>query len=53
MWCDASDVALGVVLEIDGRIEEDGAWLRKTDDIAHTNLAELDAVVKGVSVAIN
>ena len=53
VWCDASDIALGVVLEIDGRIAEDGAWLRKTDDIAHINLAELDAVVKGVSVAIN
>ena len=49
----ASDVALGVVLEIDGWIAEDGAWLRKTDDIAHINLTELDAVVKGVSVAIN
>ena len=52
VWCDASDVALGVVLEIGGRIAEDAAWLRKANDTAHINLVELDAVVKAVSMAI-
>ena len=52
VWCDASDVALGVVLKIGDRVAEDAAWLRKERDSAHINLAELDAVLKGVSLAI-
>jgi len=52
VWCDASDVALGVALAVDGRVVEDAAWLRKEHDTAHINLAELDAVLRGVSLAI-
>ena len=29
VWCDASSIALGVVMEIDGNLVEDTAWLRK------------------------
>ena len=49
VWCDASSIALGVVLEIDGNSVEDAAWLRKKDDFAHINLAELNAVLKGIN----
>ena len=52
LWTDASSLALGVVLEEDGDKIEDAAWLRKKDDTAHINLAELDAVVKGLNLAI-
>ena len=31
---------------------EDGAWLRKKNDNAHINLAELDAVLKGVNMEL-
>ena len=52
MWCDASSIALGVVMEVDGQVVEDNAWLRKKDDAAHVNVAELDAVLKGINLAI-
>ena len=53
IWCDASDIATGVLLEIDSQVVEDAAWLRKKDDCAHINIAELDAVIRGVSLAVN
>ena len=52
VWCDASSIALGVVLEIGGRVVEDMAWLRKAADASHINVAELDAVVKGLNLAV-
>lgn len=51
VWCDASSLAVGCALELDGQIVEDGAWLRKKDDGQHINLAELDSVVRGISLA--
>ena len=52
VWCDASSLALGVALEIGGVIVEDAAWLRKVADVGHINVAELDAVLKGVNLAL-
>jgi hypothetical protein len=52
VWCDASSLAIGVSLEIGGAIVEDASWLRKENDPAHINLAELDAVVKGINLAL-
>ena len=52
VWCDASSLAIGVCLEIDGAIVEDSTWLRKQGDGAHINLAELEAVIKGINLAI-
>ena len=52
VWCDASSLALGVVLEIGGNTVEDMSWLRKPNDVTHINVAELDAVVKGLNVAV-
>lgn len=52
MWCDASSIATGVMLEIDGIEVEDAAWLRKKGDFGHINVAELDAVLKGVNLAV-
>ncbi|XP_068233538.1 uncharacterized protein [Palaemon carinicauda] len=52
VWCDASKIAMGVVLEINGKIAKDAAWLRKKDDFNHINVAELEAVLKGVNLAI-
>ena len=53
MWCDASSLATGVCLEVDGGIVEDASWLRRTDDASHTNLAELEAVLRGVNLAVS
>ena len=49
VWCDASSLAVGCALEVDDGIVEDGAWLRKADDGAHINMAELDSVLKGLT----
>ena len=35
-----------------GVIVEDAAWLRKSDDTAHINVAELDAILRGVNLAL-
>eukprot|EP00117_Sycon_ciliatum_P033147 scpid74252/ scgid25568/ len=51
VWCDASDIVLGVVLEIDGQVIEDASWLRPRTDHKHINVAELEAVEKGLNLA--
>ena len=52
VWCDASSLALGVAVEVDNIIVEDAAWLRKKNDYNHINVAELEATLKGVNLAI-
>ena len=49
--CDASDLALGAVVEVNGCAIEDGCWLRAIGDCQHINIAELDAVIKGLIMA--
>lgn len=53
VWCDASDLAIRALLEIDEVEVEDAAWMRNKDDYHHINVAELlellEAVFKGVS----
>jgi transposase InsO family protein len=53
LWCDASSLGLGACLEVDDRIVEDASWLRPKHDVSHINVAELEAVVKGVSLAVD
>ena len=52
VWCDASNLAVGTLLEIGGVVVEDRAWLRKKDYYSHINVAELDSVLKGVNLAV-
>ena len=52
VWCDTSSLALGVVLEVQGLIVEDTAWVCKSTDCAHVNVADLDAILKGVNLAL-
>ena len=48
LWVDASSLALGIVIEVDGHVVEDASWqLRSEDSSSHINMAELDAVIKG------
>ena len=51
VWGDANQIAYGVALEII-QIIEDGAWLQKADDGTYINLAELNAVIKGVNLVM-
>jgi transposase InsO family protein len=52
LWVDASSLALGALVEIDEDVVEDAAWLRPSDDTAHINRSELEAVIKGLNLAI-
>lgn len=54
IWADASSIASGVVVETpDDGIVEDACWLRSDDSAAlHINMAELDAAVRGINMAI-
>ncbi|XP_065185766.1 uncharacterized protein LOC135816500 [Sycon ciliatum] len=50
-WCDASGLAIGVVLELDGTVVEDASWLRPAGDKLHVNVAELDSAIKALTLA--
>ncbi|KFD52624.1 hypothetical protein M513_06471 [Trichuris suis] len=52
LWVDASTLAIGVMLEVNGVIVEDAAWLRP-EDACHINMAELDAAIRGLNLAIS
>ena len=52
VWTDASDLAMGTVIEVGGVVAEDGSWMRKSDDYNHINVAELEAVLKGVNLCV-
>ena len=43
---------MGVALEVGGNIVEDATWLRKEPDCRHINVAELEAVARGINLAI-
>ncbi len=43
---------MGIMVEISGMIVDDSAWLRKKDDCGHINVAELDAALKGINLAM-
>ena len=52
LWVDASSISIGAVIEVEGRVIEDCSWLRN-EDSTHINLSELEAVVKGINLAIS
>lgn len=52
VWTDASSLALGVVIQVNNDIVEDASWLRKKSDSLHINVAELEAVGRGINLAI-
>lgn len=52
VWCDASSIATGVILLENGNIIEDASWLRKRDDKAHINIAELESAIKGLNLSL-
>ncbi|XP_067930804.1 uncharacterized protein [Watersipora subatra] len=53
IWCDASSIAIECALQIDKDIVEDASWLRKDDDVSHINIAELEAVIKGINLMLH
>ena len=52
VWTDASSLAMGVVIQVNNDVVEDASWLRKKSDSLHINVAELEAVGRGINLAI-
>ena len=52
VWVDGSSIATGVALEMNGMVIEDACWLCPINDAQHINLAELDAALKGINLAL-
>ena len=52
VWVDASLLGLGVALVVDEFIIKDTCWLWPENDSRRINLAELDATLKGVNLAL-
>ena len=50
--CDASDIGLGVVVEVDRHDIEDRSWLRPAADTQFINVSELEATIKGLYIAV-
>ena len=51
-WVDDSSLAIGVALERHETMLEDACWLRPENDTKYINLAELDAVLKVINLAL-
>ena len=52
LWYDASNLAYGAALEVDGNVVEDCSWLRQASDKRHINIAELEAAIRGLTLAV-
>lgn len=52
VWADASSVAIGACVKINGEIVEDATWLRPKDNAMHINVAELESLLKGINMAL-
>ena len=52
VWVDASSLVIGVALERHEPVLEDACWLCPENDAQHINLAELDAILKGINLAL-
>lgn len=52
VWFDASFLATSVFVESGGSLVEDACWLRPVHGNEHINLAQLDAMVRGVYLAL-
>ena len=53
LWVDASSLATSVAIEYDRAIIEDANWLQPVHADKHINLAELDAVLRGINLALH
>ena len=52
VWCYAWSLALRVVLAVNKTTMEDATWMRKREDHNYINVAEWEASLKGVNLAL-
>ncbi|XP_065653014.1 uncharacterized protein LOC136080325 [Hydra vulgaris] len=51
VWVDASSLAIGALIQVWETTVKDATWLRKETSDIHINMAELDAVIRGMNMA--
>ena len=51
VWVDASSLAIGALIQVGETTVENATWLRKETSDIHINMAELDAVIRGMNMA--
>ena len=52
VWADASSIATACCIEVNGQVIEDACWLKGENNVEHINMGELEAAIKGVTLAI-
>ena len=52
VWIDTSSLAISVVVKSGDLLIEDACWLQPAHEDKHINLAELDAMLKGINLAL-
>lgn len=52
MWVDTNSIATGMVVESNGSMTKDASWLQAVHENKNINLAELEAVLRGVILAL-
>lgn len=52
VWCDASSLTILVCIELNSEIVEEASWLRKGNYSTLINLAELEALLKLIYLAL-
>ena len=52
MWIDTSSLATDIVVESGELLIEDSCWLQLVREDKHINLAELDAIMRGINLAL-
>ncbi len=52
VWIDASSLATSVVVESGESLIEDACWLQPPREDKHVNLVELDAMLRGINLAL-
>ena len=51
VWVDASSLAIGALIQVGETTVENATWLRKETSDIHINMAELNAVIRGMNMA--
>ena len=52
LWVDMSLLATDVVIESGGAVAKDPSWLQPMNKDKHINLAELNAVLRGINFVL-
>ena len=52
VWIDTSSLATGIVVESGESLIEDACWLRLACEDRHNNLAELNAMLRGINLVL-